>query len=692
MKTKILKKLCALSLSALMLTGAGIAEAVPVISAGLPVYAAETTPAGDFNYETNDDGTIAITGYNGAQTDIVIPNTINGKPVTKIAPAAFYGCTSLKSIKLPSSLKVIGGDYGHWNQYGWADGAFAGCSSLENIEIPNGVTEIGLAAFMGCSSLKSVVIPNSVTSLDNFAFYQCRSLENVTLSENITKLGYGVFAFTNIKTIFIPKSVTEISRGIGDYPGAFNTSSITIYGEKGSYAEKYAKEYGITFRQKNAPLTNNSSVSANTVTLGKNITVSCKASGGKGDYQYAVYYKKSSSSKWLRLSDFSSKTSVTFTPKSAVKYNLKVKAKDKSGKIVSKLFTVSAVKALVNKSVLSSSSVAAGSRVKIICKAEGGKGGYKYAVYYKKRTSTKWLSLSSFTNNTAAYFTPATAADYDIMIKVKDSGGAIVKKILPLTAIKPLSNKSTLSTSSVEAGNAVEINCKANGGKKTYKYAVYIKTPKAKAFKLLSNYSTKSAVTYTPEAEGRYEFKTKIKDSTGKVVSKILSLEVTKAVHRTGSDMYIYFDNSETQWESVYAYWWNSDYERTFDFENNDYGWYQEVYGDGSTYGRPVDYPGTAMTQIPGTDIWQARVPFGAEMITFNSGKTDAQMRNGEIGYMTSDILFDAKTNAGQVYVVDTSNGPVRGYGLDSTKFRYKQGEWKNYEGKFIAEKYPLSE
>ena len=49
--------------------------------------------------------TITITGSNPlASGNLVIPATINNLPVTSIGNYAFYGCTGLTSMTLPSSL------------------------------------------------------------------------------------------------------------------------------------------------------------------------------------------------------------------------------------------------------------------------------------------------------------------------------------------------------------------------------------------------------------------------------------------------------------------------------------------------------------------------------------------------------------------------------------------------------------
>ena len=52
---------------------------------------------------TTNNGAITITGYTGSDADVVIPNTINGLPVTGIGTRAFFNLPALISVTIPSS-------------------------------------------------------------------------------------------------------------------------------------------------------------------------------------------------------------------------------------------------------------------------------------------------------------------------------------------------------------------------------------------------------------------------------------------------------------------------------------------------------------------------------------------------------------------------------------------------------------
>ncbi|MDB4675833.1 leucine-rich repeat domain-containing protein [Akkermansiaceae bacterium] len=136
----------------------------------------------NLKYEIKGDA-VTITGYDEKVSGaLIIPVTIEGKPVTSIGTKAFYDCTSLKSITIPDGVTSIG------------DEAFSGCKILKSITIPDGVRSIGEGAFVSCTSLTSITIPDSVYRIRRYAFLFCTSLTSITIPNSIDGIEGSTFS------------------------------------------------------------------------------------------------------------------------------------------------------------------------------------------------------------------------------------------------------------------------------------------------------------------------------------------------------------------------------------------------------------------------------------------------------------------------------------------------------------------
>lgn len=226
----------------------------------------DTYSFGNYEYVLYDDDTVAIVMYNGNESNLVIPETIDGKNVVEIGAHSFASNEKIKSVRLPKTIESIG-------SY-----AFYGCSSLSDIYIGNKVWSIGESAFewtpwytsqtddfvivgdgvllkyqgsdryvdipdnvkhlscafgmnnnivcveMGdnvltigryafayCEYLKYVKFSENLVLIDGYAFENCLALTSVEIPNKVQKIGENAFNYCNYLTnIRIGKSVKEI--------------------------------------------------------------------------------------------------------------------------------------------------------------------------------------------------------------------------------------------------------------------------------------------------------------------------------------------------------------------------------------------------------------------------------------------------------------------------------------------------
>ncbi len=192
--------------------------------------------------ELNKDFTIrkgVLVSYNSKQTDVVIPSevTVIGLDVfrhsqitsvtlhsgiTKIMNSAFNSCKKLKKINIPYSVTEI------------CDFAFSNCEKLEEVIFNHGIKTIGDYAFHQCKSLTSVNLPDSIDNIGSLNFVDSPWYANLSADFNIfgytllkynssnrnpkipnrvKTICYGAFKNSDIESVIIPDSVTNIQGG-----------------------------------------------------------------------------------------------------------------------------------------------------------------------------------------------------------------------------------------------------------------------------------------------------------------------------------------------------------------------------------------------------------------------------------------------------------------------------------------------
>ncbi|MBO5502571.1 MAG: leucine-rich repeat domain-containing protein, partial [Clostridia bacterium] len=171
--------------------------------------------ATDFEYSTTADGGICIDKYIGTADKVMIPDTIDGKPVRQIGPSAFYQCAAIREIVLPDSINAIG------------EHAFSGCSLLSSINIPEGVEVISNRTFSDCTSINAITLPQSLYTIGDHAFSGCSNLGSITLPENLSHIGQFAFSgCSDLTSIMLPQWISCLMDGT--FSGCTKLASITF--------------------------------------------------------------------------------------------------------------------------------------------------------------------------------------------------------------------------------------------------------------------------------------------------------------------------------------------------------------------------------------------------------------------------------------------------------------------------------
>ena len=142
--------------------------------------------------DSNGDGvedsiTILYDKTYATAESVIIPDRIDGLPVTEISPYAFSE-SQITSIKLPGSLEKI------------EEAAFMLCENLKNIEIPESVKYICENAFNSCTAAESITILNPECEIydSSFTLFQFTGTiygyENSTAQEYAEKYEYNFSA------------------------------------------------------------------------------------------------------------------------------------------------------------------------------------------------------------------------------------------------------------------------------------------------------------------------------------------------------------------------------------------------------------------------------------------------------------------------------------------------------------------
>ena len=263
------------------------------------------------------------------------------------------------------------------------------------------------------------------------------------------------------------------------------------------------------------------------ICLGDEVTVCGAAEGGKGEYTYAFYYKKSSSTKWLEMAPAYTTESASCTPAAMVHYDIKTVVKDARGVTTEKILTFKVKKPLSNDSTVSAEAIELGGDIVVTGAASGGTKGYTYAFYYKKSSRSNWHEMAEPYTTDSASCKPAATINYDIKVIVKDANGRTEEKTFTVKVNGPLVNKSEVVTTNAKVGEKISVKGAASGGAGGYTYAFYYKkSSKTDWYAMAPAYTTRHAA-FKPAAAVSYDVKVIVKDAEGITSEVLYTVNVT---------------------------------------------------------------------------------------------------------------------------------------------------------------------
>lgn len=207
---------------------------------------------------SNSDGTgtqYAMTeagnyAFDGIRDELLLPSTIKTvgewafknctglkvfdfSMLTSLEDAAFYGCTSLKTVNFGDQLTAIG------------NGTFNGCTSLETVYWGPSIKNVEHGAFSGCTGLKTVNGGDLDAWLDvDFAdekanplyyapYFYCKGIKNGNLkivNTNTVVKNYAFVNYNGFKTVVLGPQVSSI--GYNAFSGCGSETLVVVMGDE----------------------------------------------------------------------------------------------------------------------------------------------------------------------------------------------------------------------------------------------------------------------------------------------------------------------------------------------------------------------------------------------------------------------------------------------------------------------------
>ena len=122
---------------------------------------------GNYVYALDDDGNARIRRCTTEETELIVPELLDGHPVVAVDHSAFAGLAKTSSLTLPDCIREVG-----WN-------AFANCSMLRRLKLPDSVSKTDKTWLAGATQIDELIMPGCVETIDAAFLKSCKPLHLV---------------------------------------------------------------------------------------------------------------------------------------------------------------------------------------------------------------------------------------------------------------------------------------------------------------------------------------------------------------------------------------------------------------------------------------------------------------------------------------------------------------------------------
>ena len=258
-----------------------------------------------------------------------IKKVVVEKGITYVGTWAFYDCSEMTSVSLPTTLQTMGAS------------VFKDCTSLTSVTIPDGVTFISGDFFRGCTSLKSVTLPDSLRETGGCTFMYCTSLTSVRLPATLLSISWQMFKdCKSLTSLTIPRSVVNVMQDA--FSGCTALKNVTYTGTAADWKALTIYSGNEALTRANVRCTGSTVLTAPTLTLSVSKkgqpTLKWNAVSGAAGYQiWCSYDSGDRTGPWYHWLTNLDKGTASFTDDRELEkgrtYTYKVRAVTSSGAV-----------------------------------------------------------------------------------------------------------------------------------------------------------------------------------------------------------------------------------------------------------------------------------------------------------------------------------------------------------------------